>query len=185
MTFVAATLSFYLVELPIRERRRPTLPWHPAPRADRRAPRAARRNVARWLALPAVGATLAIVLASTTGASSAPSYLAGSQAPPSISLPAGSRLAASRGAHTSTAPERPGGTPAAPIPAAPTYVPPPRTDFPWSYGDPLFCGTPRASETHEAIDEAHKLGPPARSQGAAGLRVLIVGDSTACSLYPG
>ena len=174
-TFVAATLSFYLVELPIRERRRPTLPWHPAPRGEPRAPRARRRNVARWLALPAVGATLAIVLASTTGASSAPSYLAGSQAPPSISLPAGSRLAASRGAHT----------PTAPIPAAPKYVPPPHTDFPWSYGDPLFCGTPRANETHQAIDEAHKLGPPALAQSAAGLRVLIVGDSTACSLYPG
>ncbi len=180
LTFAAATISFYLIELPIRERRRPSFLVR---RSEPPAPRAAPRNVARWLALPAIVATLAIVLASTTGASPAPSYLAGSQAPPSIALPAHPTFAASRSKSRGSTP----GPPTAPasIPAAPRYVPPPRTDFPWSLGDPLFCGTPRADETRDAIDEAHTLGAPSLRDRADGLRVLIVGDSTACSLYPG
>ncbi len=186
-TFAAATLSFYLVELPIREGRRPTLRWHPAKRPERGAPPARRRNVVRWVALPAVVATFAVVLASTTGASPPPNYLAGTKEPPTISLPASSTLAAARAAPTGTrsAALRPGTSVPAPVPAAPKYVPPPFTNFPWAYGDPLFCGTPRQSETDEAIDEAHKLGPPTLAHSAADLRVLIVGDSTACSLYPG
>jgi len=186
-TFAAATVSFYLVELPIRERRRPTLPWHPATRPERGARPARRRTAVRWVTLSAVAGTFAIVLASTTGASPAPNYLAGSEVPPSIALPANSTLAASRGARTATASTAmsPGTSAPARIPAAPNYVPPPHTNFPWSYGDPLFCGMPRQSETDDAIHEAHKLGPPKLAQNAAGMRVLIVGDSTACSLYPG
>ncbi len=65
------------------------------------------------------------------------------------------------------------------------YTPPAHNAYPWSYGDPLFCGTPRPNENAEAISEAHKLGRPDYASYAAGLRILVVGDSTACSLYPG
>ena len=34
-------------------------------------------------------------------------------------------------------------------------------------------------------DEARKTGPPALGAPASGLRVLVLGDSTACSIYPG
>jgi hypothetical protein len=138
-TFAAATISFYLVELPVRERRRPTLPWKRPEPFDRASPRP-NRSVVRWLALPAGALTIAVVLATTTGATPAPSYLSGTK---------------------------------------------PRTNYPWSYGDPLFCGPPRAGETADAVDEARALGPPPLARTAGGLRVLLVGDSTACSLYPG
>ena len=58
-------------------------------------------------------------------------------------------------------------------------------DYPWSFGDPLFCDTPRPNETREAVDAARVLGPVDDVPGAAGLRILLVGDSTACSLFPG
>ena len=61
----------------------------------------------------------------------------------------------------------------------------PKFNFIWSIGDPLFCGEPRASETKEADDAARRAGLPTRVGSAAGLRVLILGDSTACSLFPG
>jgi lysophospholipase L1-like esterase len=61
----------------------------------------------------------------------------------------------------------------------------PKVNFIWGYGDPLFCGDPRASETREAVNEARKLGPPALARPATGERVLVLGDSTACSFYPG
>jgi len=57
--------------------------------------------------------------------------------------------------------------------------------FIWGYGDPLLCGTPRPSETREAVAANAKLGPLALPASARGQRVLIVGDSTACSLWPG
>ena len=75
LTFAAATLLFVLIESPIREGRRPALPFRA------RVPRAPRRNVVRWLALPAVGATLTVVVASGAGASAPPSYLTGSSRP--------------------------------------------------------------------------------------------------------
>ncbi|MDQ1481068.1 MAG: hypothetical protein QOI44_1929 [Actinomycetota bacterium] len=184
LTFAAATLSFYLVELPIRERRRPSLPWR---RVDAFAPtaRSPRRNVARWLALPAVAATIAVVMATTTGAAPAPNYLAGSRQPPRPSFsPA---FASKQSSPTSIPPPAtaPGGT--APTPPRPVvhYTPPAHETYAWSFGDPLFCDTPRPNETAEAVDEARTLGPPDFAQYARGLRILVVGDSTACSLYPG
>jgi peptidoglycan/LPS O-acetylase OafA/YrhL len=61
--------------------------------------------------------------------------------------------------------------------------PPP--GFIWGYGDPLLCGTPRPSETHEAVTAQARSGPLALPASARGQRILIVGDSTACSLWPG
>jgi peptidoglycan/LPS O-acetylase OafA/YrhL len=58
-------------------------------------------------------------------------------------------------------------------------------NFSWAIGDPLVCGIPRLTETVEARKAAASqpslgLPPTARSE-----RVLLVGDSTACSLWPG
>ena len=58
-------------------------------------------------------------------------------------------------------------------------------NFSWAIGDPLVCGIPRLTETAEARTAAASqpslgLPPSARSE-----RVLLVGDSTACSLWPG
>ena len=57
--------------------------------------------------------------------------------------------------------------------------------FIWGYGDPLLCGPPRASETREANTAAAKMGPLALPASARDQRILLVGDSTACSLWPG
>ena len=57
--------------------------------------------------------------------------------------------------------------------------------FIWGYGDPLLCGTPRPAETREAMTAEAKSGPLALTNAARGQRVLLVGDSTACSLWPG
>ena len=76
LTFAAATVTFYLIELPIRERRLPSLPWKRVEPFDKKSA-TPRRNVARWLALPLVAITIAVVVASTTGASPPPSYLTG------------------------------------------------------------------------------------------------------------
>ncbi|MDQ1508319.1 MAG: hypothetical protein QOG50_163 [Actinomycetota bacterium] len=57
--------------------------------------------------------------------------------------------------------------------------------FIWGYGDPLLCGTPRPSETREAIAAAARMGPLALPASARQQRILLVGDSTACSLWPG
>ncbi len=67
-------------------------------------------------------------------------------------------------------------------PPAPTTGPP---QFIWGYGDPLFCGPPRPSETQEAA-QAEKADPPlANAAVLRGQRVLIVGDSSACSMFTG
>jgi peptidoglycan/LPS O-acetylase OafA/YrhL len=57
--------------------------------------------------------------------------------------------------------------------------------FIWGYGDPLLCGTPRPGETREAIGASARMGPALLPASARGERVLLVGDSTACSLWPG
>ncbi|MDT5001279.1 MAG: hypothetical protein QOK12_3384, partial [Mycobacterium sp.] len=83
----------------------------------------------------------------------------------------------------------PAAAPGATLPTQPRpvvhYTPPAHKTYPWAYGDPLFCDTPRPNETAEAVDEARALGPPDFARYARGLRILVVGDSTACSLYPG
>ncbi len=169
LTFLAATLSFYLIELPIRERRRPTLLWWRGAAVERQ-PHAPRRDLMRGLALPAVGLTFLIVLASSTGATAAPSYLSGSQTP-TFSNPGGP---------VPGSPGRPGATATSPV----TFAVP-KINFIWAFGDPLFCGAPRPDETNGAVSEARKLGAPPLAKTATGLRVLVLGDSTACSLFPG
>ncbi|MCU1466859.1 MAG: hypothetical protein JWM72_2787 [Actinomycetia bacterium] len=180
LTFVAASLSFYLIEVPIRERRGLQLPRRrrsaiAAATLDHGA-RTSRPAIARWLALPAVGITLAIVFVSSTGATAAPSYLSGTQTP-SFSFPTVPKAPRKVSTAGSSAP--------APISSPGVTFAMPRFKFIWSIGDPLFCGEPRANETKEADDAARRAGPPVRAGSAAGLRVLILGDSTACSLYPG
>jgi peptidoglycan/LPS O-acetylase OafA/YrhL len=112
LTFVAATLSYYLIERPIR------LGW---------------RKHARPIAILApiaIAATLVAVLATAAGAGPPPSYLL-------------------------------------------------------NIGDPIRCGAPRAEEAAQArarlrADHPHRLPAGLRDQ-----RILLVGDSTACSLWPG
>ena len=64
-----------------------------------------------------------------------------------------------------------------------TTTPPP--SFIWGYGDPLICGTPTASETAAAIAAQRRSGPLALPASVHHQRILLVGDSTACSLWPG
>jgi peptidoglycan/LPS O-acetylase OafA/YrhL len=181
ITFAAATLSYYLVEAPIRERRAPAPPWHRATAAATtavatRSGRPRRRSLAPRAAIPAIALTLSIVLASSTGATAAPSYLSGTRTPQFASAIPSAIPSALPSAVPGSRP--PHGT------TAVTFALP-KINFIWSYGDPLFCGSPRASETAAAVKEATKLGPPRLPRAAAGLRILILGDSTACSLYPG
>ena len=64
------------------------------------------------------------------------------------------------------------------VPAAPpSYL--------WGYGDPFLCGNPKLSETLQAVDATRRAGPVMPGSSASRLRVLLVGDSTACSLWPG
>jgi peptidoglycan/LPS O-acetylase OafA/YrhL len=169
LTFLVATVSYYVVELPIRERRRPALPW----RAARPEPRpAAPRRLAGWLVAPAIALTLAIVLASNTGATAAPSYLSGTRTP-SFTLPPAAK--------TAVAAKRK----QVPRPVTSVTFAMPKVDFVWGYGDPLYCGEPRPSETKEAVDEARSLGTRDGAPGLNGARILVLGDSTACSFYPG
>ena len=118
LTFAAATLSFYLVELPIRAAAAPRRCRGVGPSDSAASTGAApRRNVVRWLALPALAATLAVVLASTTGASPAPNYLAGARHPPRVSfsptfsakrsIPTPTSTSAPRGVHPDAPDELP------------------------------------------------------------------------------
>jgi lysophospholipase L1-like esterase len=68
--------------------------------------------------------------------------------------------------------------------AAPlTTMGPPQ--FLWGYGDPLICGAPTPSETAGAIAAERRDGPLSVPASVRHQRVLLVGDSTACSLWPG
>jgi hypothetical protein len=66
--------------------------------------------------------------------------------------------------------------------AAPASGPP---RFLWGYGDPLLCGPPRPAETLEAVEANRRSGPLALPASVRHERILLVGDSTACSLWPG
>jgi peptidoglycan/LPS O-acetylase OafA/YrhL len=140
VTFVAATISFYLIELPIRERRLPRLPWKQTEVFDKGRVNS-KRSVMRWLALPMIAISLTIVVTSASGATPPPSYMTG--------------------------------------------VKPPKADFIWNYGDPLYCGTPQPAEMKEATSQARELGTPKTDQPTKDVRILLLGDSTACSFYPG
>ena len=54
-----------------------------------------------------------------------------------------------------------------------------------SIGDPIVCGAPHPEETRAARAEDHRRGPLHLPRGGRALRLLLVGDSTACSLWPG
>jgi lysophospholipase L1-like esterase len=145
--------------------------------------------------VPAVALTLAIVLASNTGATAAPSYLSGTRTPSFTMPPAPRASVAASPAHASVATGRSkaavgagrakAAVAASPRPVTNVTFAMPKVDFVWGYGDPLFCGEPRPSETKEADAAASSLGPPNVAPAAAGMRVLVLGDSTACSFYPG
>src|SRR5262249_19520076 len=146
-----------------------SLPWRvatPAPRAPKT------RRLAGWLVAPAIAITLAIVLASNTGATAAPSYLSGTRTP-SFTVP---RAAAKAVA----APRKQVARPVTNV----TFAIP-QVNFVWGFGDPLYCGEPRPSETKEASAEAHELGTRDGAPQLNGARILVLGDSTACSFYPG
>jgi hypothetical protein len=68
--------------------------------------------------------------------------------------------------------------------AAPTTTKGPPQYF-WSYGDPLICGAPTPIETAGAIGAERRSGPLPLPASVRNQRVLLVGDSTACSLWPG
>jgi len=110
-TFVVATISYYVVERPVRERlRRP-----------------------RWTAaafVPAVASVAVVTMVGAAGAAPLPGYI-------------------------------------------------------WGYGDPLICGSPRPNETAEAVEAARAHPLPPLPDSARRERILLVGDSTACSLWPG
>jgi hypothetical protein len=61
--------------------------------------------------------------------------------------------------------------------AAPTFT--------WGYGDPLICGDPRPNETDEARDAASRDPALSLPSSAHEQRILLIGDSSACSLWPG
>ena len=83
LTFVAATASYYLIELPVRERRLPAVLRALTP--SRRHQARPKRDVTRWLPVPATCLTVAAVLASASGATPPPSYLVGER--PAASAP--------------------------------------------------------------------------------------------------
>jgi hypothetical protein len=71
---------------------------------------------------------------------------------------------------------------ARPYPPAPTTGPP---NFIWGYGDPLFCGGPTPTEAQQAAQTNADDPPLANAAVLRGQRVLIVGDSSACSMFTG
>ncbi|HKE76524.1 MAG TPA: acyltransferase family protein [Acidimicrobiales bacterium] len=154
LTLVAAVTSYYLIELPVRERRPPTvLAWA----RDRLRPRAEapppgpgeRRRVVPWLVAPAAVLTAVAVAASAGGATRPPDYLVGDQS-------ASARLVAKTAA--------------------------PNEEF--HLGDPMPCGPPGPEAQAEARASLDHFPQPV-TPGAGRLRILTVGDSAMCSLYPG
>jgi SGNH domain (fused to AT3 domains) len=103
-----------------------------------------------------------------------------SAAGPPVSTTPGIASARPTGAVTSsTGPSTTSSTVAAP----PTTTGPPQ--FFWGYGDPLICGAPTPIETAGAIEAQRRSGPLSLPASVRSQRVLLVGDSTACSLWPG
>jgi peptidoglycan/LPS O-acetylase OafA/YrhL len=185
LTFVVAAASFRWIEAPIRDRRRL------ASTSVGRRPRV-RPAFATTVAL---GTTLAVVLASSAGAEPPPSYLSGSRVPTfSFSMPTNFSSPSkapdpirTRSTRTNTNTKTKANTKTSTRTqtlSSPTLTAP-TSNFPWSYGDPLFCADPRPSETREAVDAARAGPQPVLRRPAEGLRILVVGDSTACSFFPG
>lgn len=157
LTVLVAVASYYLIELPVRERRAPTpVVWaaeqlrgarHRS--APPRVP-ADRRRIATWMTAPAVAVTALAVMGSAGGAGPAPEYLVGDQE-------AAARLTAET--------------------AGP--------DEEFHLGDPMPCGSAGEPAMAEAADAFRRLGPVDAGSAPEGLRILAVGDSTMCSLFPG
>ncbi len=62
-------------------------------------------------------------------------------------------------------------------------TPPP--NYLWASGDPLFCGPPRPQDARAARAEQRRLGPLHLPRRVEHQRILLIGDSTACSLWIG
>jgi peptidoglycan/LPS O-acetylase OafA/YrhL len=160
VTFAFAIASFYLIEMPIR---RGVLRTRPA----------------QWLAPAGVLVTGVTLLAATAGAEAVPSYLSGdskaikvsTEAPPTTTTtaaPPGSMLAAAIGNDIARAEIRSAIGPGA------------RTDIGVS-----GCPQPRRDEINAARDAARNFGPPPAMPPGGPLRVLVIGDSLACSVNVG
>ena len=199
VTFAVAIASYHLVEMPVRERRllgvrpprRMSLPKRSLVVAS------TRRDISRWIALPALALTLAVVAVSTTGASAPPAYLGQSrptaqpaylgsdQTLPPASPPSGASTGSTGSAATPTS--TPGSTTPVPAPES-TYAERDRPQLDKSIfyrlGDPGFCGPPRTGDARQAEQTAARLGAPRVARSAAGMRVLMLGDSTACAPLP-
>jgi peptidoglycan/LPS O-acetylase OafA/YrhL len=155
LTVVAAVASYHLVELPVRERRLPTVvtwarqrirPGEPAGAPAGRRP----RRLAPLMAVPAVVLAAGAIVASAGGSTPAPDYLVGDTGE-------GAELAAAA--------------------AGP--------DEEFHLGDPMPCGTPGDAARAEAQGALQASAAGAAPVDVQGLRILAVGDSTMCSLYPG
>jgi peptidoglycan/LPS O-acetylase OafA/YrhL len=57
--------------------------------------------------------------------------------------------------------------------------------FIWNLGDPFLCGTPLPKEIREATTANADSGPLPLPSSVRNQRILLVGDSTACSLWSG
>jgi peptidoglycan/LPS O-acetylase OafA/YrhL len=160
VTFGFAIASFYLIEMPVRRG-------------------ALRTRPAQWLAPAGVLVTGVALLAATAGAEAVPSYLTGdstairvtTEAPSTTTTTAaapGSMLAAAIAHEIANAQVRsaigPGG----------------RTDIGVS-----GCPMPRRDEINAARDAARNFGPPPPMPAGGPLRVLVIGDSLACSVNIG
>jgi hypothetical protein len=149
VTFVAAVISYYLIEKPVRARRMP-------------------RRVAWSFGLATTAAVVVAAVFSASRTQPPPSYLVGVK--PTVRAPTLQ--------NASAVPTMPG--------APPTVAPAPPDDWSWELGDPMFCGEPRDYEAEQATAGADADdGAVVASARAQDLHVLLLGDSTACSLYPG
>jgi peptidoglycan/LPS O-acetylase OafA/YrhL len=155
VTFAAATLSFYAIERPIRTRT-----WRP------------RITAAAFVPAIAIGlVAILLVFGDAPGRFAPVREALGVQADAAPAVPAAAPISAQPAVSPANGL---GGEEEQP----PSYI--------WGFGDPLICGPPRASETREAVTAAATTQPvPELPDSVHGQRILLVGDSTACSLWPG
>jgi peptidoglycan/LPS O-acetylase OafA/YrhL len=167
VTFAVATLSFHLIERPIRTRT-----WRP--------------RITAAAFVPAIAVGLVAILFVFGGA---PGHFAPLRE--AIGIQADAAPAAPAATAAPVAPA----SPSAPVSAAQPAVSPANglggsqeqaPSYLWSYGDPLLCLPPRPSETQEAANAAATTqAVPKLPDSVRGQRILLVGDSTACSLWTG
>jgi hypothetical protein len=150
ITFALATVSFYLVELPIRERRF-----------------GARLST---VLAPTTAALTAVVIVTTTPASAAvPSYLGG-----------GAVAIAARPLTPKAA------SPAARRAASKPSPPPLMHGIGAQTNIEIYpCPAPTEQEQSEALDAVRSSGTPPAEPAGGPVRVLVIGDSVACSVAVG